>query len=152
VADVVVVAVGARALGRVRAAADRIAVVERAGIAVDAVERLPVDARARLTGLGAVADVAVRARRAVRQRARGGARAVQAGLRAVAGVAVGAGRAVRRRRSRGAGAGLTGRDAVADEAVVAARAVRQRRVHAARGRVAGVGGAGIVVVAVERRA
>src|SRR5207249_3654674 len=104
-------------------------------------------ADARLAGLLAVAEVAVDARRAIRDR---GAQA--AGLR-VAGL----GRAwiVVRAADRGArltDAGAADLDAVADVAVAARGPVRDRRVLAAGDRIAGVRGTRVRVGAGERGA
>src|SRR5207249_1069889 len=125
-------------------AGDRVAGVDPAAAAG---RRRARRADARLAGLLAVAEVAVDARRAIRDR---GAQA--AGLR-VAGL----GRTwiVVRAADGGArlaDAGPADLDAVAEVAVAARRAVRHRRVIAAGGRVAQVGGAVVVVVAVEHGA
>jgi len=127
-----------------RAAGDRVAGVDPAAAAG---RRRARRADARLAGLFAVAEVAVDARRTIRDR---GAQA--AGLR-VAGL--GRARIVVRAADGGArlaDAGVADLDAVAEVAVAARRAVRHRRVIAAGRRVAQVGGAVVVVVAVEHGA
>src|SRR6266851_3462423 len=112
-------------------------------IAVVAVERRAGRARARLARLRAVAHVPVATRGPVRDRG------VLAALHRVAGVggagvvvvAVGEG-------ARGADAGLTRLAAVAHVPVAARDAVRRGGVLTAEYRVAGVGGARVVIVAV----
>jgi len=107
------------------AARARVAGIRGAGVPVVAVERGPGLAGAALTGLEAVAGVAVATGRAVRHGGRltaaGGARVGGAGVPVVA--------LARRRASGAAGDG---------------------RMNAAGARVAAVGGAGVAVVAVER--
>ena len=127
-----------------RAAGDRVAGVDPAPAAG---RRRARGADARLAGLLAVAEVAVDARRAIRDRG-----ALAASLR-VAGL--GRARIVVRAADGGArlaDAGVADLDAVAEVAVAARRAVRHRRVIAAGRRVAQVGGAVVVVVAVEHGA
>src|SRR5439155_523487 len=161
------------------AAGHGVADVAGTGIAVVAVERRARRARARLTGLGAVAHVAVTARGAVRQRGvRADARVADVRRTRVVVDAVrvrGAGKAARdgsvdagaHRVARIGGArvsvvavegwphGADPRQArlgtVAHVAVAARGAVEDRRVLAARHRVADVGRARVPVVAVEGR-
>src|SRR5206468_2160365 len=133
-------------VGGVDAAAHRVARIGGARVTVVTDEGWPHGAGPRQARLGTVAHVAVAARGAVEDRRVLAPRHRVAGVgRArVAVVAV-------EGRARHAGAGLAGLRAVAGVAVAARGAVRQRRVLTAGQRVAGVRGAGIVVVAVERR-
>src|SRR5262249_20105711 len=131
----------------VRAAGDRVAGVRRARVAVVAVERRPGHADAAQAGLGAVADVRVRARRAVER-----GRVLAARLR-IAGV----GRAdvavvAVERRPGAADAVLAGLRTVAHRGVGTRRAVHDRGVLAAENRIAAVRGARVRIDAVERRA
>src|SRR5436190_900337 len=146
VAHVAVAARGAVRQRRAPASAQRVAGVGRTRIVVVAVERCPGDADARQAGLRTVAHVAIAARRAVRQRRVLTAGERVAGVRGarVAVVAVEGG-------ARGADPRQARLRAVAHVPVAARRAVRHRRVLTAGHRVAGVRGAGTVVVAVERR-
>src|SRR5262249_14297393 len=145
VAGVAVAARDAVGDGRVLAALHGIAAVGRAAVVVVAVRRRPGRADPGLAVLPAVADRGVGARRAVRDR---GVLAAEHRIAAVGGarvvvVAVG-------RRPGHAGPGLAGLGAVAGVAVAARAAVREGGVLAAADRAPPVGGAGIVVVAVER--
>src|SRR5207244_2978238 len=147
VARVPVAARGPVRDGRMLAAGDRIAGVRGAGIVVVAGERRPGGTSARLARLDPVAHAPVAARGPVRDRRvlAAGDRVARVGGAGVVVVAV-------EQCARRADAGLTGLGAVAGVAVAARGPVRHRRVLASGYRVAAIGGAGVAVVAVERRA
>src|SRR5207245_1945688 len=117
------------------------------GVAVVAVERRARRAHAGLARLRAVAHVPVAARDAVRRRGVLTAEYRIAGVGGARVVVVAVGE-----RARRADAGLTRLGAVACVPVAARRAVRHRRVLAPGHRIAAIGGAGVAVGAVERRA
>src|SRR5262249_14753274 len=128
----------------VLAARDRIAAVGGAGVVVVAVERSAGGADARLAGLGAVAHGRIGAGSAVDVRGVGTARGRVARV-GRAGIGVVADQC----GSGGADARLHDVRPIAGVAVGAGGAVADRGVLAARDRIAGVGGAGVVVVAIE---
>src|SRR5205814_27502 len=132
--------------GGVDAGAHRVARIGGARVSVVAVEGWPHGADARQARLGTVAHVAIAARGTVRQRRVLAAGQRITGVRGTRVVVV----AVEGRAGR-ANAELAGLRAVAGVAVAARGAVRQRRVLTPAQHVAGVRGAGTVVVAVERR-
>src|SRR5262249_20238690 len=152
VAHVVVVAGAAIRHEDGGASQGRIAAAHRARTRVGALELRTCDAAPVLAGLEPVADIAVGARRAVRQRRAGHALPVVAVLDAVAAVAV----LAQRRGRQWIGDALPGQAgllAVAEVPVAAAGAVELRDVLASADRVVTrVGGARIAVVAVRRRA
>src|SRR5262249_10102931 len=155
IADVAVGAGGAVGDGSVRAAARGVAGVGGARIGVVAVQRRAGLADAGLAGFGAIAGIAVGAGRAgVRRVLATELRIAAVGGADVVVVAVGgrgAGHAAADRRSR-ADATLALIARRADVAVVAGRAVGGGGVRADAGRgIARVGGAGIEIVAIDRR-
>jgi len=152
VADVVVVARSAVGENEMRTARQRIAAVERAGIGIPALQAGARGADTVLASFEAVADVAVGARRAVRQRRAMRALLVLAELDAVAGIVVLAQRSWRRHGAGRALSGLARLLAVAALAVAASRAVGPDRVLAADGVVARVVRTLVAVVAAGARA
>src|SRR5262249_6911710 len=126
---------------RVHAARDLVAGVGGAGVLVVALDRRVLAAGGGVAAVGRAGVVVVAAPRGVGAAARRGAALDGAGVVVVP----------IQPRGRCVDAVVAGLGAVAALSLAAARPICDLRVHAARDLVAGVGGAGVLVVAVDRR-